>query len=72
MVKAKNKQTNEQNTVKGFQFHPFCILILSNGRHVRFMVKLAESHLARNQSHVARYDYAFRQQDSGFGQHHFE
>ena len=33
------------------------------------MVKLPESHLARNQSHV---DYEFQQQDSGFGQHDFE
>ena len=36
------------------------------------MVKLPESHITRNQSHVARYDYEFRQQDSGFGQHGFE
>ena len=36
------------------------------------MVKLPESNITRNQSHVARYDYEFRQQDSGFEQHHFE
>ena len=36
------------------------------------MVKLPESHITRNQSHVDRYDYEFRQQDSGFEQHGFE
>ena len=72
MVKAKTKQnkTNKQTIVKGFQLHPFCILTLFICG--RIMVKLPESHIARNQSHVARYDYEFRQQDSGFEQHHFE
>ena len=36
------------------------------------MVKLPENHTTRNQSHVDRYDYEFRQQNSGFGQHGFE
>ena len=66
----KTKQNNKQTIVKGFQFHPFCILTLFIC--IRFMVKLPESHVVRDQSHVARYHHEFRQQDSGFGQHHFE
>jgi len=69
--KNKTKQNKKKQTiVKGFQFHPFCSLTLFICG--RIMVKLPERHLARNQSHVARYDYEFLQQDSGFEQHHFE